>query len=105
MGFLLAKILLLLAVAVVLGALFGYGGVRRHYEDITLEYTRSHDEGAAWRHGFEERLAGLDAPIRSIRIPESQPTDRSPVLNAVAALPIPPPVPAADLSPIDKRLT
>jgi predicted flap endonuclease-1-like 5' DNA nuclease len=105
MGFLLAKILLLLAVAAICGAWFAYWWFRRHYEDITLEYTRSRDEGAAWRHGFEERLAGLDASIRSIRIAESQPIDLSPVLNAVAALPIPPPVPAADLSPIDKRLT
>ena len=105
MGFLLAKILLLLAVAAVCGALFSYWWLRRHYEDVTLEYMRSRDEAVAWRHGFEERLEALDAAIRGIRIPQAQPSDLTPVLNAVAAIRIPEPRPAPDLSPIDKRLT
>lgn len=57
MGFLLAKILVLMAVAAAAGGLFAYWWFRRHYEDVTLEYTRSRDEWSAWRRGFEERLA------------------------------------------------
>ena len=57
MGFLLAKILLLLVAAAVCGALFAWWWFRRHYEDVTVEYTRSREEWAAWRQDFEERLA------------------------------------------------
>jgi hypothetical protein len=57
MGFLIAKILLLLVLATACGASFAYWWFRRHYEDVTLEYARSRDEWAAWRRGFEERLA------------------------------------------------
>ncbi len=57
MGFLVAKILFLLVLAAACGALFAYWWFRRHYEDVTLEYARSRDEWAAWRRGFEERLA------------------------------------------------
>jgi predicted flap endonuclease-1-like 5' DNA nuclease len=57
MGFLLAKILFLMAVAATSGGLFAYWWFRRHYEDVTLEYTRSREEWAEWRRGFEERLA------------------------------------------------
>lgn len=57
MGFLLAKILILMAVAAASGGLFAYWWFRRHYEDVTLEYTRSREEWSAWRRGFEERLA------------------------------------------------
>jgi predicted flap endonuclease-1-like 5' DNA nuclease len=57
MGFLLAKILILMAVAAASGGLFAYWWFRRHYEDVTLEYTRSREEWSAWRQGFEERLA------------------------------------------------
>jgi predicted flap endonuclease-1-like 5' DNA nuclease len=57
MGFLLAKILILMAVAAASGGAFAYWWFRRHYEDVTLEYTRSREEWSAWRRGFEERLA------------------------------------------------
>jgi predicted flap endonuclease-1-like 5' DNA nuclease len=83
MGFLLAKILILLAVAAVGGAWFAYWWFRRHYEDITLEYTRGRDEWTSWRRSFEDRLAarpavdlqplrqqlaGVDAAVRAINI-------------------------------------
>jgi predicted flap endonuclease-1-like 5' DNA nuclease len=61
MGFLLAKILVLMAVAATSGGLFAYWWFRRHYEDVTLEYTRSREEWSAWRRGFEERLAARPA--------------------------------------------
>ena len=57
MGFLVAKILFLLVLAAACGAGFAYWWFRRHYEDVTLEYSRSREEWAAWRRGFEERLA------------------------------------------------
>lgn len=96
MGFLLAKILFLLVLAAVCGALFSYWWFRRHYEDVTLEYARSRDEWASWRRGFEARLAAL---------PE---VDLQPLREQVAAvdeavrnidLPIP------DLKPTEQRLT
>ncbi|TLZ09322.1 MAG: hypothetical protein E6K39_04330 [Gammaproteobacteria bacterium] len=57
MGLLIAKILFLLVLAAACGALFAYWWFRRHYEDVTLEYSRSRAEWSAWRRGFEERLA------------------------------------------------
>jgi predicted flap endonuclease-1-like 5' DNA nuclease len=57
MGFLLIKILFLLVLAAAGGGLFAYWWFRRHYEDVTLEYSRSREEAQAWRRGFEERLA------------------------------------------------
>src|SRR5947207_13451241 len=57
MGLLMAKILFLLVLAAACGALFAYWWFRRHYEDVTLEYSRSREEWSAWRRGFEERLA------------------------------------------------
>ena len=57
MGFLVAKILFLLVLAAVCGALIAYWWFRRHYEDVTPEYVRSRDEWATWRRTFEERLA------------------------------------------------
>jgi len=86
MGFLLAKMLLLLALAAACGGLFAYWWFRRHYEDVTLDYTRSRDEWSAWRHGLEERLATLEAAVRSIDIPQPQPPDLNPVLAALAPL-------------------
>jgi predicted flap endonuclease-1-like 5' DNA nuclease len=86
MGFLLAKMLLLLALAAACGGLFAYWWFRRHYEDVTLDYTRSRDEWSAWRHGLEERLATLEAAVRAIDIPQPQPLDLNPVLAALAPL-------------------
>ncbi len=57
MGFLLSKILVLLALAASGGALFAYWWFRRHYEDVTLEYARAREDWEAWRRRFEERLA------------------------------------------------
>src|ERR1700692_2618411 len=119
MGFLLAKILILLAVAAVGGALFAYWWFRRHYEDVTLEYTRSRDEWTSWRRSFEDRLAarppvdldplsqqvaGVDAAVRAINIPQPQATDLSPVLSAVSGIRIPDAPAAVDLGPLSQRL-
>jgi hypothetical protein len=118
MGFLLAKILILLAVAAVGGALFAYWWFRRHFEDVTLEYTRARDEWASWRRSFEDRLAarpqvdlhplsqqvaGVDAAVRAINIPQPQATDLGPVLSAVSGIRMPPPAPV-DLAPMQSRL-
>ena len=118
MGFLLTKILILLAVAAVGGALFAYWWFRRHYEDITLEYTRSRDEWSTWRRSFEERLAarpavdlhplsqqlaGVDAAVRAINIPQPQATDLSPVLSAVSGIRMPTPE-RVDLAPLQSHL-
>jgi predicted flap endonuclease-1-like 5' DNA nuclease len=118
MGFLLAKILILLAVAAVGGAAFAYWWFRRHYEDVTLEYTRSRDEWTSWRRSFEDRLAarppvdlhplsqqvaGVDAAVRAINIPQPKATDLSPVLSAVSDIRMPTPA-AVDLTPMQSRL-
>jgi predicted flap endonuclease-1-like 5' DNA nuclease len=115
MGFLLAKILILLAVAAVGGAWFAYWWFRRHYEDITLEYTRARDQWTSWRRSFEDRLAarpavdlhplsqqlaGVDAAVRAINFPQPQATDLSPVLSAVAGISMP----TVDLGPLAQRL-
>jgi predicted flap endonuclease-1-like 5' DNA nuclease len=96
MGFLLIKILFLLALAAAGGGLFAYWWFRRHYEDVTLEYARSREEAQAWRRGFEERLAAR---------PE---VDLEPLNRQVAALQaavedLPAPE-RVDLSPIEARL-
>jgi len=118
MGFLLAKILILLAVAAVGGALFAYWWFRRHYQDVTLEYTRTRDEWTSWRRSFEDRLAarpavdlqplsqqvaGVDAAVRAINIPQPKATDLSPVLSAVSGIRMPTPAPV-DLAPMHSRL-
>ena len=96
MGFLLAKILVLMAVAAASGGVFAYWWFRRHYEDVTHEYTRSREEWAAWRRGFEERLAArppvdlepLGAQINSVHA-------------AVTGIELPPP---PDLAPLHARV-
>ena len=118
MGFLLAKILILLVGAAAAGALFAYWWFRRYYEDVTLEYTRSRDEWTSWRRSFEERLAarpqvdlqpltqqvaGVDAAVRAISIPQPKATDLSPVLSAVSGLRMPTPD-KVDLAPVHSRL-
>jgi predicted flap endonuclease-1-like 5' DNA nuclease len=119
MGFLLAKILILLAAAAVGGALFAYWWFRRHFEDVTLEYTRARDEWTSWRRSFEDRLAArpavdlqplseqvadVDAAVRAINIPQPQATDLSPVLSAVSGIRIPDAPAAMDLGPLLQRL-
>jgi predicted flap endonuclease-1-like 5' DNA nuclease len=118
MGFLLAKILILLVAAAAAGALFAYWWFRRSYEDVTLEYTRSRDEWTSWRRSFEERLAarpevdlqplteqvaGMDAAVRAINIPQPKAPDLTPVLNAVSGLRMPTPD-KVDLAPVHARL-
>jgi predicted flap endonuclease-1-like 5' DNA nuclease len=121
MGFLLAKILVLLAVAAASGGLFAYWWFRRHYEDVTQEYTRSAEEWAAWRRGFEERLAArppvdlqplserldaMHAAVADIDLPP--PPDLAPlharvedIAQRLAEIRIPP---ATDLAPAEQRL-
>lgn len=125
MGLLLAKILLLLGVAALCGAWFTYWWFRRNYEDITLEYLRSREEWAAWRQGFEERLAarpaadlqplaqqltGLAAAVHAIHIPEPTPPDLAPLAarldeieRRIGAIRVPEAVPP-DLSPLVRSL-
>lgn len=101
MGFLLAKILFLLIVAAAAGALLAWWWFRRHYEDVTLDYSRAREEWDSWRVSFEERVAArpevdlrpllrqlgaLEQAVRAIEIPQPRPTDLTPVLAAVAAL-------------------
>jgi predicted flap endonuclease-1-like 5' DNA nuclease len=56
MSFLLAKISILLLLAAGLGALLAHWWLRRHYEDVTTDYTRLSDETKRWRDGLEDRL-------------------------------------------------
>jgi predicted flap endonuclease-1-like 5' DNA nuclease len=122
MGFLLIKILVLLGLAAASGGLFAYWWFRRHYEDVTLEYSRSREEAQAWRRGFEERLAarpevdleplhrqvaGLQAALEDLPTPER--VDLGPLearLESLSArlaelrLPVMP-----DLAPTTERLT
>jgi predicted flap endonuclease-1-like 5' DNA nuclease len=85
MGFLLAKILVLLGVAAVCGAWFAYWWFRRHYQDVSLQDAQSREELATWRARFEERLAAraevdlqplvvqltnLDAAVRDLNLAE-----------------------------------
>jgi predicted flap endonuclease-1-like 5' DNA nuclease len=120
MGFLLAKILLLLGLAAACGAAFAYWWFRRHYEDVSLEYARSREEWASWRRDFEARLAerppadlsalsgqltALEAAIRDIPLPEPAP-DLQPLEQQLAALEkTVQSLPLPDLAPIDARLT
>lgn len=118
MGFLLAKILVLLGLAAGCGAAFAYWWFRRYYEDVTFEYRRSREEWAAWRADFEERLAArppadlsplsaqlnlLEATVRDIPPPDLQPLQEqlAALERAVHSIVIP----APDLTPIDARLT
>jgi predicted flap endonuclease-1-like 5' DNA nuclease len=96
MGFLLAKILVLLALAAVCGAFFTYWWFRRHYEDITLEYTRSRTDWADWRRSLEARLT---APPGADLAPLS--AQLQAVEDAVQALPL---AAGADLAPLTARL-
>jgi predicted flap endonuclease-1-like 5' DNA nuclease len=134
MGFLLAKILLLLAAAAAGGALFTWWWFRRHYEDVTLEHTRSREEWQAWRLGFEERLAqrpevdlepllvrltGLEAAVQRIDLPTLAPTEKRLTAIEHALFPVQtrldalesavrsvhiPPAQTIDLGPVLERL-
>ena len=84
MSFLLAKILVLMILAALLGAWLARVFLMRRYQDVTTEYIRMDSEGRAWRTGFEKslaqrpevdlaplhlRLSELDATVRAIDIP------------------------------------
>ncbi|MBS0580135.1 MAG: hypothetical protein JSR36_12850 [Proteobacteria bacterium] len=118
MGFLLAKILFLMAIAAASGGLLAYWWFRRHYEDVTLDYTRGREEWAAWRRGFEERLAArppvdlepVTAQIEAVHraLSELPPPELAPLharaddlARRIAEIRIPA---AADLAPTEQRL-
>jgi len=117
MSFLLAKILFLLLLAALLGALLMRWWLRRHYEDVTVEYIGLREDWARWRKGLDEklarppldleplagRLATLEGAVRAIDIPRPAPTDLGPVLAAVSAIRMPE-VPRVDLGPLADRL-
>lgn len=132
MGFLLAKIVVLLLAAAWLGAWLDRWWVRRRSEDVTADYERLVHERLDWRRSFEEKLAarpaidwspinarfhalherldGLDFVLRSIRIPEPEPIDLTPALERIAdlersvrAIQIPAPR-EVDLAPVLERL-
>lgn len=125
MSFLLAKILVLLVLAALLGAGFARWWYRRHYEDVSSEYAQMSSDGQAWRKSIDERLAqplkfeasaiasrldAIEASLRGMQIPTAQPIDfaethqrLAAVGQAVAAIRIP--VPAdVDLAPLHAQL-
>jgi predicted flap endonuclease-1-like 5' DNA nuclease len=116
MGFLLAKILMLLVLAAACGGLFTYWWFRRHYQDVTPEYQRARDEWADWRTRFEERLAArpqvdleplvgrlaaLEAAVSHLDTPER--VDLGPLERQLADIERRL-VPAPDLAPVNERL-
>ena len=119
MGFLLAKILMLLGLAAACGAALAYWWFRRHYEDVSLDYARSREEWASWRADFEARLAArppadlsalagqleaLEAAVRDM--PAPAPPDLQPLQTQFAALEKSVrELPAPDLGAVDARLT
>ena len=116
MGFLLAKMVFLLALAAASGGLLTYWWFRRHYEDVTLEYTRSRAEWSAWRRALEERLSvrpevdlsplslQMQAVEDAVRgLPQAERVDLAPLMDAIAALHLPMPQ-RLDLAPLQARL-
>jgi predicted flap endonuclease-1-like 5' DNA nuclease len=103
MGFLLAKILLLLIAAAVCGALLAWWWFRRHYEDVTVEYTRSRAEWAAWRQDFEERLAARP-PLDLEPLAGQLQKRLDEIERRIGDIPMPQLPPAPDLAPTEKRL-
>ena len=118
MSFLLAKILVLMILAALLGAWLARVFLMRRYQDVTTEYIRMDSEGRAWRTGFEKslaqrpevdlaplhlRLSELDATVRAIDMPSPVPIDLNPVLTAMSAIRFPTPT-EVDLQPLHARL-
>jgi predicted flap endonuclease-1-like 5' DNA nuclease len=119
MSFLLAKIIILLLLALLLGVWLGRWSVRRHYEDVTVEYSRLQNDWSGWRKAFDEKLStqhsavdlqplhtklsDLDRVVRAIELPKPVHTDLSPVLSALSTLRLPESK-AVDLSEVHTRL-
>jgi predicted flap endonuclease-1-like 5' DNA nuclease len=116
MGFLLAKMVVLLALAAASGGLLTYWWFRRHYEDVTLEYTRSRAEWSSWRRTLEERLSArpevdlsplslqMQAVEDAVRaLPQAERVELTPLMDAIAALHLPMPA-RLDLAPLQARL-
>ena len=104
MGFLLAEILILLALAALLGAALASWWIRRSYQDVTVEYSsleemrRQLEEQAAWRRGLEGKLGELAGARVDLGPVERQ-------VQAVGAAVAAFKVPAPDLGPLQQRLT
>jgi hypothetical protein len=118
MSFLLAKILFLLVLAALLGAILASWWIRRQYRDVTDEYQRTNDEWRAWRLAIENKLAhrpevdlsavtarlgAIDSAVHSIEIPKPTTTDLGPVLSAIAKIPVPV-AKDVDLAPLHARI-
>ncbi len=114
MAYLLAKIIVLLVLAALLGAWFMRWWLLRQLSEVTSEYRALTGDWAAWRKRVEALLVPVPPP------PPAPPTDLRPVLArldgveatvtaAVAAIRIPalPEIPApvaVDLGPLQSRL-
>ncbi len=124
MSFLLAKILLLLVLAALLGAAFARWWYRRHYEDVTSEFTQLSSDDQAWRKSLDERLAQplnfdasalasrLDAIEAALRgLPQPTVPNLSPVLarlddveQRIGAIRFPELPAPVDLGPTERQL-
>jgi predicted flap endonuclease-1-like 5' DNA nuclease len=128
MGFLIAKILLLMLGAATLGALAAHWWLRRQYEDVTTEYRRMEGDWATWRRDIEvrlakqlpvdlaplhSRLAALEAALKAIHIPPANEVDLGGLHARIASLehtvlsirlPEIPPSTTVDLEPVLRKL-
>lgn len=99
MAFLLLKIIGLLLLAALFGALLMRWWLQRQQVDITTEYTAMQGDWMQWRRALDQRLAGLqgadlspllsrlgdvERAVQGIELPRPAPTDLSPVLARVA---------------------
>ena len=123
MPLLISKIAFLLMLGAVLGGLFAWWLAHRHFEDVTVEHTRLHEEWRQWRSQIERRLGerpaepdwsplvqrmgAIERAIGGIRFPAPEPTNLRPVLDAVASIRLPSPTAAqpVNLEPLISRVT
>ena len=92
MAFLLLKILGLLLLAALLGAMFMRWWLGRDSVDVTEDYVSMREDWAQWRRSIEAKLAS------------PSPVDFSSVHAAIASIKMPEPTPATDLAPVQARL-
>jgi predicted flap endonuclease-1-like 5' DNA nuclease len=85
MALVLANVLLL-ALAAAGGGACTYFWLRHRHQDTVLTAASLAQERAALGHGLAERMAALEAAVNALLIPQPQPTDLSPLLEAVAPL-------------------